>query len=813
MSEDANKEFKKPAEVAKPAQPTQANPTSTKVIRKKRIVTGYGGGNYGNYGAGYGNYGAGYGGGYGNYGGGYGGSYGYGGGYGGGGGGGGSLPNRTFKDYMMILRERFWYIVVTFFIIILGVLLYTFRVTPTFTSVATVQIVRDTDNPIEINTAARSKNDMIISTEDFNTQVKILDSFEIVRRVKSSLKEDDLVRLMAPYQDMFVFGPKRTEEDILSAYKSITPLRLSFVVQIAYSHPDAEIASRIANLFATEYINYTQQVRVQKALDSIDELRIKVAQQEAKVKELDKKLVDYREQQGAVSLEQIDDIDRNEFRRVMELLTVEKSNLDVVQTQWDQVNRYKRENKDLTQIPFIADLPQVSLLITSRASQQVQIAGLEKRYKEKYPTMITARKTLDQINKELQESIDMAVKKLESNYSTAKKSFETAQKRVEEKRLEIIDLGKKAVAYKSIERDRNVAESLHSEFISEMNRNTAKVSMITPNARVLDKAMPSARASSPSYSLNIFFGLLAAGVGGVAMAFLVAFLDDRAKSSYDIEAIIGIPLLGIIPRIKRLNSAEKAQVAASNADRSSMEAFRALHSAIKVNSLSKNAKVMLCTSTTPSEGKSFTITNLAFTAAIHGEKSIVVDADLRLPAIAKTLNIENDKGLISCLEGRTSLDDSIVKDYFPNMDVLICEKRSKNPTQMLNSEHFVKIIEELRQKYDRVFLDSPPIGAVSDAITLLPQVDGILYIIKFNTVKRKTIKSYVRRMMASNVPVLGAIMNMVNLSSASMYNTNYYDKQYRDYYTVPPEIEEDEVLNAIDETVAKTSKHKENEEL
>ena len=153
------------------------------------------------------------------------------------------------------------------------------------------------------------------------------------------------------------------------------------------------------------------------------------------------------------------------------------------------------------------------------------------------------------------------------------------------------------------------------------------------------------------------------------------------------------------------------------------------------------------------------------------------------------MGISASKGLVSYIEEGDSLDDVIIKDYFQNLDVLVCERRAKNPSQMLNSEEFVSMIESFREKYDKVFIDSPPIGAVSDAISLLPEVDGVLYVIKFNTAKRKVVRRCVRRMMESNVPVLGAVMNMVNTGAISGYSINYYDKNYQNYYMTPPEIE------------------------
>ena len=779
-----------------------ANPNApqTKTVKKKKVVVGYGYGNggYGGYG-GYGNGGYGGYGGYGNAG--YGG-YGAG-GYGGYGntpvaGGGAVMPNRTLRDYLMILRERIWYIIVTFFVIFAGILLYTFRMTPMYTSVATVQILRDSDVPIDgPGGVQRSHNDIVSNVEDFNTQVKLMESFEVISAVQSRLKEDDMKKLMAPYNDMITFGPKRTEAEILQEYRSITPERLSLVVRVAFRHPDPAIAMRIANLFATEYISYTHQVRVQKLMNSIDELRTKVSQQEAKVKELDKKLVEYRKINGAVSLDQIDDVDRTELREINTILTSDKRIFDAMSTQWNLVQEYKREGKDLCTLPFIADIPSVSRLVLDKSTQQVAVATLEKRYKEKHPRMIEARKTLDQIEKELNAAVDSACAKIQASYENAKQNYEQSQKRLSVKKEEILQLGQKAIIYKSIERERQVAEGMHQSLISSLNVRMAQVSLINERASIIDRAGMSPRPSSPNYVLNILAGFFAGIVGGVGMAFLVAFMDDRAKSAYDVESVIGLPLLGVIPRIKRLNSSEKAQVAASNADRATTEAFRSLYSTLKVNPLGKNAKVVLFTSTTPSEGKSFVVSNLAFTCALNGEKVIVIDADLRLPALAKIMEIKPTEGIVGCIEEGKPLESAIIRDYFPNLDVLVCEKRAENPTQMLNSPEFISLIKSLRDKYDRIFVDSPPIGAVSDAISLLPSMDGIIYVIKFNATKRKIIRNFVRKMMESNVPIIGAVMNMVSSGVSSSYSLNYYDKSYQSYYTTPPPDESsDETENS-----------------
>ena len=759
-----------------------------KAVRRKKSSAGYG--NYGGYGS-YGGYGA-YGGGYGAYGGGYGsygGGYGYGYGYGQPGAqvsAAAPLPNRTLKDYLLILRERIWYIIVTFAVVLAGVLLYTIKVTPQYTSFSSIQVLRDSDAPIDVNGAQHSRNDSILSMEDFNTQVKLMESFEIVSAVKSRMKEDELKKFAAPYRDMFTIGVPKSEEEILYENRKIVPERMTLFVRITYTHPDRHMAAKIANLFATEYIRFTHQGKIQKLITSIDELTTKVAQQDAKVRELDRKLIDYREKNRAVSLDRDDDVDRMELRDINTILVNDKRTLDAISTQWSMVQDYKRAGKDLCELSFIADLPQIQKLVTDRSTQRIFVSSLEKRYKEKHPKMIEARKTLDQIDKELASAIEYAYEKIRTTYENALQNYEDSQKRLIEKKNEIIELGKKSTVYKALERERQVAEGMHQALISSLQIRNAQVSLTNEGARIVDRATPSLRPSSPNYVFNIVGGIFAGLVAGVGVALLAAFLDDRAKSAYDIEVVIGVPLLGVIPRVPRMSSSDKAKVAANNMDRVTTEAFRSLHSTMKVNSMTKNAKVILFTSTTPSEGKSFVVTNLALTCALNGEKTIIIDADMRLPVLAKTLGVKCQKGLIAHIEEGVPLDEAIVSDYFPNLDILACEKRATNPMQDLNSEDFLKMLQTLRQKYDKVFVDSPPVGAVSDAVSIMPAVDGVVYVVKYNSAKRKVIKNYIRRMMESNIPILGAVMNMVTSSAAAVSSLNYYDKSYQNYYTTPP---------------------------
>ena len=744
---------------------------------------GYGGystGGYGGYGSGgYGGYGSGGYGAYGSYG-----SYGY------GGGGGGNGPTRSFKDYVQIFQERIWYLVVAFFIIFSGSILYTFNKTKVYTAVAQVQLFRDDSSALG-NTVEMEQN-QIRTAEDLNTQISLLESITIIQAVEQRMQEDLRARFMAPYADAFSLSGPLTPTEILMRNRKIQPRRMSLMIGVAFSHPDPMIAAEIANFFANEFIDYNLKLNIDASMKAVEDLRIRADQQKDRVEELDLKLSEYREANNAVSLDNQENIAGVQLARLNEIKLTNKNVYDQLETKWNLIDSYRREGRNLWELSFVADQSRVSGLLERISSTRIQISSLSKRYREKHPAMIQVLQTLQEAELELENAVKNAVDKIYAGFTEAKSNFEVSSRRLAEKEKELIDLSKTRVEYSSLLRDLEVQHNFFNALNQRMTTEKAQVNLKNPNARVVDQAFPPPEdePSSPNIVMNLaagFFGGIATGFG---LIFVIAFMDDRVKSAFDIEGTIGLPLLGVIPRIKKLDAESKAQAVASNVDRHVTETFRTIYSSIKLNEGSKNAKIILSTSTVPAEGKSFVSTNLGLTFASHGEKTLLVDADLRLPSIARTLQLENEEGVIDHVENDATLDNLIIKDVYPNIDVLPSGGKSKSPTQVLGSAKFETMFSELRERYDRIVVDSPPLAAVSDALNLLKLVDGVVYVIKYNTVKRRTASINVRRLWESDTPVFGALLNNITSAHSSYYYSQYTDKAYRDYYISRDEDED-----------------------
>ena len=734
-------------------------------------------------------------GGYGGYGG-YGGnSYsdgGYGGGYGYGAGG---APQRSFKDYFLMFRERVWYLIVAFFIIFSGSILYTFNKTKVYTAVAMVQLLRD--DPSAMASAEMEMN-QIRSSEDLNTQISVLNSGAIVLGVERRLQDDERERFMAPYADVLSFTGPLTPTQMLAENRKIMPQRGTLMIGVGYDHPDPVIAARVANLFADEFINYNLTLNIDGSMKAVEDLRIRADQQKERVEELELKMAEYREDNNAVSLESQENIAATQLSSLNTIKIENKHLYDNLETRINLIESFRRAGRNLSELPFIAEQGQVSQLLSQISAIKIGISSSSKRYREKHPVMIEQQQTLQESEVELAAAVKDSVDKLSSALVEAKSNFELASQRLAEKELELIKLSKTRVAYSSLQREMDVQQGFLQALVQRMTQERAAVNLKNPNSRVIDEALPPLRHSSPNIVMNLaagFFGGLAVGAG---LIFVVAFLDDRVKSAFDIEGTVGLSMLGVVPRIKKLDSNSKAQAVASNIDRHVTEAFRSIHSALKISEESKNAKVIVTTSTVPGEGKSFISSNLALTFANHGEKTLLLDGDLRLPNVARSLQLENDFGMLDHIEKEVALDEVIMKAVYPNLDVLPSGGKSKNPTQVLNSAKFEAMLADLRDRYDRIVIDSPPLAAVSDVLNLLPLADGVLYVIKFNTVKRKTAVVNVRRLWESNTPIFGAILNNISSTLASYYYSSYSDKAYQDYY-ISQDVElEDELAGSVE---------------
>ena len=456
--------------------------------------------------------------------GGYGGGYGYGygsaGGYDygsyGGGSGYDSGPQRSAKDYLLMLRERIWYLIVAFFIIFTGAILYTFNTTKVYTAYATVQLLRDDPSAMQEGAADDLEQNQIRSAEDLNTQISVMESGAIIQAVEKRLQGDERERFMAPYADALSLSGPLTPLEVLGKYRQILPRRMSLMVNVGYSHPDPIIAARVANLFADEFIDYNLSKSIDAAMKAVEDLRIRADQQRERVEEIDFKLADYRETHNAVSLDNQENIANEQLKTLNAIKSENKNNLDLNETRWSLIETYRRDGNDLWELSFISEQPRVASLLDRITRAKIDISSQGKRYREKHPVMIQLLQELQESEAELALAVQNSVDKTYAAYVEAKGNYEVSSRRLAEKEKDLIGLSKIRVEYNTLLRELEVQQGFLQSIVSRMTMQKTLVNLKNPNARVIDEAFPPLKHSSP----KIFVNLAAGAFGGLAVGIL-----------------------------------------------------------------------------------------------------------------------------------------------------------------------------------------------------------------------------------------------------------------------------------------------------
>jgi len=327
-----------------------------------------------------------------------------------------------------------------------------------------------------------------------------------------------------------------------------------------------------------------------------------------------------------------------------------------------------------------------------------------------------------------------------------------------------------AVTDPSPERAAQVANAVGNVFTSlvdELERPTTADGVPPVVVRVVQPAEEPTAPSSTGLPVTLALGLLAGLAVGVSAALARNTLDTSVKSPERLREVAQAPILGTIaydPQVPKrpLTLHEDPQSPRS-------EAFRQLRTNLQFVDVDHRRKVIVVTSSVPGEGKTTTVCNVAIAMAAAGSRILVIEADLRRPKVADLLGVERSVGLTTVLAGQVRVEQAIQPWAGGRFDVLASGPLPPNPSELLASEHIEDLLEELREQYDMVLLDSPPLLPVTDAAAVAPATDGAILVCRFKQTSQGQVKASVEALKAVSAPLLGTVFTMVPSSGSGAY--------------------------------------------
>jgi capsular exopolysaccharide synthesis family protein len=492
-----------------------------------------------------------------------------------------------------------------------------------------------------------------------------------------------------------------------------------------------------------------------------------------------------------VSLDKSLDLVSDALRTVGGNLTAAKLDMLSLENLSQQVETFRRNNRDLLEISYIAGHGAVPTLRSQVAGLRQEQAALSERYYERHPKMIDLANRIQIAQSMLDREIQQAMDDLQTALLARRQNVVSLEAEYQSREKQELDLKAMSVDYDSLKSQADAAKSNYTSTLDRLNqtKTTKNLNLEKIPLHPLDSATPNYAPYAPNISgiVRTCIGLGILTFVGVAVG--LSFIDDRVKSAWDIESFIGVNLLGIIPDLGNLKADDRYTLLIDNKQSQGVEPFLGIYSAIKIHSKLDFPKSILVTSTIPGEGKTLVSANLAGCFARHGKRTLLVDCDLRRPMLHRHFRQDNNAGIISWFENGASLEGDITANPYlgiasvgENLSVLTSGGRSKSPTSMLEASVFGQLMDRLKRHFDLIIVDSPPMGAVTDALLISESIDEIVYVCRFNRAYRKHIRLFIRTLADGKNTVLGIVLNGLSPRRIEYYSNYRYYRSYKKYY-------------------------------
>ena len=441
--------------------------------------------------------------------------------------------------------------------------------------------------------------------------------------------------------------------------------------------------------------------------------------------------------------------------------------------------------ESLSQHPRVLQHPELVLLRSEMARLRIEREELRiaKNLAEGHPDLQAIDRSLARMEKRRSEVQADFVARVIVDYEGRRAALERLDALVEERVARLREATKVKARIDEINADIGRASEdkraaqRELEILSQNSFGSGEAVRIVAPAREPDANSPVSPNKPMNYTLGTLLGLFA----GVGLSFLLDYLDDTIRTKDELQRITDIPLLGVIPRIEgKGGETHKKDLYAFHQPKSTVsEAYRGVRTALTMRSHGTRHRVLALTSAGPREGKSTTVINLATVLAYSSKRTLIIDADLRKPRIHKSFGLENARGLTNLIVSDGEPRDFCQATNVPGVDVLPSGPIPPNPSELLGSDKMRDIVARLRRDYDHVIIDTPPIGAVTDAAVLGTIVDGVILVVHAGKTRSGIVQRGLEQLRYINAPVEGVILN--NLQVRGRYYPGYYNYYY--YYS------------------------------
>jgi len=734
------------------------------------------------------------------------------------------MENRTNSDDFLVMEEKFqvgkyWHIIKPrlhiLFIIILFVTAAAYikvsTTTPIYEANGLLMIEPEYMNVIMFD------NRQVFSgyrNEYFNTQIRILQSRSLGKIVKeefnSTFKMNENLQGVNP-EDILIQGPE------------VEPQEDTHLVEVSYRSTSPEAAARLVNLLFDKFIEFKMELKSQSSKTEEKYITRQIKKLQENLSRKEKEMYEYSNRK---ELFYTSDQDNTVVKKFSDL------NQAYTEAQIERINKEAlyQELKGMSYESY-PDVTRSQLIDNLKSTY----SGLESEYKRKsqifqatYPEMVRLKSQMDtlqeRIEKETKDIAQQALRKAKSEYESARKKENSLVQLLNRQKEAMLSSNANAIYYKSLSIEVQNMRSLLNYLVRKQKESVVSSRLEgiqTSNIKVIDYAEVPKNPVNIEKHKTLILGVLIGLALGLGVIFLVDYLDQTIKTPEEVKMLLGLPALGIIPsteakEVKAYDSYQykygyrygngnpgnsknqednkkkdnpKAQdielVNFLDPESLFVEKYRLIRTSIMLSVPKEPPRVIAVSSALPSEGKTATTINLAVSFSQLGKKTLIIDGDLRKPRMHKIFKLKNSAGISSYLAGRVEFNQVIHKTQIPNLFVVPSGPLPPNPVELLDSEVMANMLEKLLEKVDFIFIDTPPLVGIVDAIVIAKYTRGMILVTWAGKTHRNALERTKQELDQFNIHTLGVVLNRAH-EKRTTYGYHYRAYQYK-YKTNEPE--------------------------
>lgn len=703
------------------------------------------------------------------------------------------------RDYIDVILRRKWLILTVLSLVFVSTLIFTLAVTRIYEASGVLEVSQKTPQVTSFKEVLGSE---IQAREFYETQVELIRSKAMINRVIDKL---DLVAHPVIRQVVFADGqfgvwrsavnaaaslahsllpesvPSGVDKAIamrqevaeyLSQNLTVSPSRKSMLIDVAFRSPDRQLSQMVVNALIEDFIRWKMELNVEASGLARDFLMLQMDRAKINLEKAEARLNDFAKHAGIVSL----DARVNSIYRHLEELNLAfaaaEANLITKRAVYEQALKDGPDH-----LPRVLESDLVAGLKSKYADLSAGYEELKTIFYDDYPEVKTLKARMDSIAALIQAQEKGIFLSIQNEYESAKKIAAAMQQRIEHQKHLVLDLNDRATQYSIMAREVETNQAIYQSLLQRTKEIESMAGVASSTIHIVNRADAPLLAVKPNVKLNLLLSIVIGLLAGLGCAFVAEYFADTVTNPNEISDRFQIPILGIVPQAKPdPQGLERAFLRHPHSAFS--EAIRSTRVSVQLSGSSTRSQCFLITSAMPSEGKTTLAVNLALSFAAAGEKTVLIDADLRKPRLHEVFGLThrvNGHGFSSFLAEMND-DLTIFSTYGKKIGVILAGPVPPNPAELLASRRFSLLLDRLRGRYARIILDGPPHMGLADTLILSKHVGGIVLVSSLGESSREAIGQFKKSITNVNGTILGCVVNKVD------FNRKYGYGGYYPYY-------------------------------